>query len=209
MIDLGRDPIIEQIAGEARRPVAVDPDAKARLMAAIRAEGAPGSFEADTAEFKLYQAEPRGIVLSTSRLAALAAGLVGVGVLVGLNVNFGRDSQPIGQPPVVAVNSSPSRLPASSAADTVMTFVFVTHDASKVSLVGDFNQWSADATPMTRIANSNAWTVTVPLAAGRHLYSFYAVGSDGEKWLTDPNAPSSDDGFGRENSVLLVRKGSS
>jgi hypothetical protein len=208
MIDSGEDPIIERIAGDARRPVAVSSDAKARLMAAIRAEGSPGSFEADTAEFRLYRPERRGIMMSNAGLAAMAAGLVGIGVLVGLNVNFGRDSREIGQPPVVAANT-PSRLPATSAADTVMTFVFVTHDASKVSLVGDFNQWSADATPMTRIANSNAWTVTVPLAAGRHLYSFYAVGSDGEKWLADPNAPSSDDGFGRENSVVLVRKGSS
>ena len=206
MIDLGGDPIIERIAGEAKRPVAVDPDAKARLMAAIRAEGEPGSFEADTAEFQLYHREPRGITVRAGWLVAAAAGLVGIGILAGLN--FGRDSQEIGQPPVVAANSPSSRLPASLATDTVMTFVFVTHEASQVSLVGDFNQWNADATPMTRIANSNAWTVTVPLSVGRHVYSFYAVGADGEKWLNDPNAPATpDDGFGRRNSVILVQKG--
>jgi hypothetical protein len=208
MIDLGGDPIIERIVGDARRPVAVDPDAKARVMAAVRAEGAPGSFEADTAEFSLYRPAPRnGIVFSTWKLAALAASLVGIGALIGTAFNFSRDSQPTGQPQVVAADGPSSRLPASPAADTVMTFVFVTHDASKVSLVGDFNQWSAEATPMTRIANSNAWTVTVPLSAGRHLYSFYAIGSDGEKWLADPNAPATpDDGFGRRNSVVLVGK---
>lgn len=202
------DPIIERIARDARRPVAVEPDAKARLMAVIRAEGAPGSFEADTAEFSLYEVRRPGVTLSTSRLAALAAGLVGVGVLLGIAFNFGRDSQEIGQPQVVAASNGTSRLPATPAADTVMTFVFVTHDASKVSLVGDFNQWNADATRMTRIANSNAWTVTVPLSVGRHVYSFYTVGSDGEKWLNDPNAPATpDDGFGRRNSVVLVKKG--
>ena len=89
-----------------------------------------------------------------------------------------------------------------------MTFVFVTHGATSVSLVGDFNQWNADATPMRRIENSNAWTVTVPLSAGRHLYSFRAVGADGEKFIADPNAPVSDDGFGHQNSVVLVAKGS-
>jgi len=164
MIDSGADPIIERIAGEARRPVAVDLDAKARLMAAVRAEGAPGSFEADTAEFSLYEARRSGVTLSTWRLAALAAGLVGVGLVLGSVFDFGRDSQVIGQPQVVAANNQSSRLPASSPTDTVMTFVFVTHDASKVSLVGDFNQWDADATKMTRLANSNAWTVTVPLS---------------------------------------------
>jgi hypothetical protein len=208
MIDSGVDPIIERIASEARRPTAVDPEAKARLMAAIAAEGAPGSFEADTAEFQLYRPAPRGVTLTAGKLAALAAGLVGIGILVGTAINFGRDSQVIGQPSVVAVNDPPSRLPASSATDTVMTFVFVTHDASKVSLVGDFNQWDAEATPMKRIANSNAWSVTVPLSVGRHVYSFYAVGADGEKWLNDPNAPATpDDGFGRRNSVVLVKRG--
>lgn len=205
MIDSELDPIIERIAREARRPVAVDPGAKSRLLAAIGAEGTPESLE-EGVEF----AAPRrgGIVLSTGGFAALAAGLVGVGVLLGSSLGIGRDSQKTEQPTVAAAKSPSSLLPASTS-DTVMTFVFVTHGASKVSIVGDFNQWNADATPMRRIENSNAWTVTVPLSAGRHVYSFYAVGEDGEKWLADPNAPAApDDGFGRVNSVILVGKGS-
>ena len=205
MTDVSEDPIMERIAAEARRPVAMHPEAKARLIAAVRAEGAPGSFEADTAEFRLYRPARRGITVSVTR-AAIAAGLIGVGLLTGSF--FGRDSQLIGQGPLVAANGPSSRLPATSSTDTVMTFVFVTYDASKVSLVGDFNQWNAEATPMTRIANSNAWTVSLPLSAGRHVYSFYAVGADGEKWLTDPTAPATpDDGFGRRNSVVFVKKG--
>jgi hypothetical protein len=207
MIDSELDPVIERIARDARRFTALDPHAKSRLLAAIRAEGAPGSFADDDAEF----ATParRGITLSTGRFAALAAGLVGIGVLVGSLSDISRDSQQIGQPQVVAADGPSPQLPASSAADTVMTFVFVTHNATQVSVVGDFNQWDAAATPMHRIENSNAWTVTVPLKAGRHLYSFYAVGADGEKWLADPHAPAApDDGFGRRNSVILVGKGS-
>ena len=203
MIDSERDPVIERIAREARRFTAVDPDAKSRLLAAIRAEGAPGFAEIDDTTPR------REISLSTGRFAALAAGLVGVGALLGLNLDLGRDSQPIGQLPVVVADDRSPRLPASPTADTVMTFVFVTPNATRVSVVGDFNQWNADATPMRRIENSNAWTVTVPLSAGRHLYSFLAVGADGEKWLADPNAPAApDDGFGQRNSVIIVGKGS-
>jgi hypothetical protein len=177
-------------------------------MAVISAEGAPGTFEADTAEFRLYRPHPRGVTLTAGKLAALAAGLVGIGVLVGNAIDLGRDSRLTGQPPVVVANNADSRLPASPGTDTVMTFVFVTHDASKVALVGDFNQWNAEATPMERIANSSAWKVTVPLSVGRHVYAFYAVGADGEKWLNDPNAPATpDDGFGRRNSVVLVKRG--
>ena len=208
MIDSELDPIIERIAREARRPAAVDPQAKSRLLAAIRAEGAPGSF-VDDPDVGVAAPVRAGITLSRGRFAALAAGLVGVGALLGLSFGLGRDSQEIGQRPVVVADDSSPRLPATSSADTVMTFVFVTRGASKVSIVGDFNQWNADATPMQRIANTEAWTVTVPLKAGRHLYSFYAVGADGEKWLADPNAPAApDDGFGRVNSVVLVSKGS-
>jgi hypothetical protein len=47
------------------------------------------------------------------------------------------------------------------------------------------------------------------MSAGRHLYSFFTVGKDGEQWLADPNAPAApDDGFGRANSVIIVGKGS-
>jgi hypothetical protein len=205
MIDAELDPIIERIAREARRPVAVDLAAKSRLMAAVRAEGAPGSFDED----EVFVAPRRaGITLSASRLAALAAGLVGIGVLAGMAFDNGRDSQEIGQPQVVAANQT-SRLPATSTADTVVTFVFVANGATKVSLVGDFNQWDTTANPMQRLENSNAWTVTVPLKAGRHLYQFHAVDGEGEKWFADPHAPAVPDaGFGRVNSVVLVAKGS-
>ena len=202
MIDSEGDAIIERIAREARRPAGLDPRAKERLFAAILAEGAPGSM--DNVDDARVVPMRRGVTLSTGRFAALAAGLVGIGVLLGVGYGLGRDSLKIGQPPVVAANTP---LPASTATDTMMTFVFVTHSATQVSIVGDFNQWDAAATPMRRIENSNAWTVTLPLKAGRHLYSFYAFGADGEKWLADPNAPSSDDGFGRR-SVILVGKGS-
>lgn len=204
MIDSEMDPIIGQIAREARRPAGVSPDARVRLFDAIRAEGPPGSMD-DMEQMDFVTPIRGGITLTTGRFAALAAGLVGVGALLGLSFGFGRDSLQIGQPQVVAATAS--RLPVSTA-DTVMTFVFVTHGATRVSIVGDFNQWDADATPMERIENTNAWKVTVPLSAGRHLYSFFAVGADGEKWIADPNAPSSNDGFGRANSVILVGKGS-
>jgi hypothetical protein len=204
MTDSALDPIIEHIAREARRPAGVGPEARARLLAAIRDEGAPGAMD----DVAVAMPVRRGITLTSGRFAALAAGLVGIGALLGSSFGFGRDGREIGQPQVVVANDPSSRLPASTS-DTVVTLVFVTHGATQVSVVGDFNQWDSAATPMKRMGDSNAWTVTVPLAAGRHVYSFYAVGSDGEKWFADPNAPAApDDGFGRRNSVLLVGKGS-
>jgi hypothetical protein len=196
MIDSELDPIIERIAREARRPVAVDPDAKERLLASIRAE-------ASGAEDERRAPSRHGLfMLTPARFAALAAGLVGVGIFLGSTFGLGRGNQEIGYPMDTVVQRPP-------ASDTVVTFVLVAPSAARVSVVGDFNQWSAAATPMTRIGNSNAWSVTVPIAAGRHLYSFLAVGPDGERWIADPYAPAADDGFGRVNSIVFVGKGSS
>jgi hypothetical protein len=198
MTDSELDPIIERIAHEARRPVAADPDARERLDAIIRAE-----LGTDRASGQWSASRARAVSLTMPRFAALAAGLVGIGVLVGLASNFGRDSRVTGQPPQVA---DVHHLPAS---DTVVTFVFPAPTAEKVSVVGDFNQWDTTATPMTRIGNTDFWSVTVPMSVGRHIFSYFAVTKDGERWSADPTRPAApDDGFGRANSVVLVGKGS-
>lgn len=197
MTDFELEPTIERIAQEARRPATIDPDARDRLLAVIRAE-----MGSDRPSGQ-WHSVARGLVLTAPRFAALAAGLIGIGVLVGMNTRIGRDSRSTGHPLVADVQ----HLPASP--DTVVTFVFSAPAAAKVTVVGDFNQWNATATPMSRIANSDFWTVTVPMSVGRHIYSFFAVGKEGARWSADPSRPAApDDGFGRANSVVLVGKGS-
>jgi 1,4-alpha-glucan branching enzyme len=66
--------------------------------------------------------------------------------------------------------------------------------------VGDFNGWSVGATPLVR--RGEAWTVELPLAPGRHVYSFVV---DGSEWVADATAPRvPEDDFGRPSSVVLV-----
>jgi serine/threonine protein kinase len=57
-------------------------------------------------------------------------------------------------------------------------------NASSVFLRGDFNSWSATATPMKKDA-SGVWKVTVPLKTGRHAYKFLVDG----KMILDPDNP--------------------
>jgi hypothetical protein len=190
MTDSELHPYVELIAREARRPVASDPAARARVMAAVRAEPAPRRLPIWLRAF-----QPRPITLSPAVGGLLAAGLVGVGVLVG-SFALNRDGQnQVGQPPSVA-----ARLPVS---DTV--FLIVAPQAAQVSLVGDFNDWDASKVPLVRVPNSGLWKVTVPLPAGRHVYQFVVDGN----WVPDPAAPvAGDDGFGRTNSVRIVGTGS-
>ena len=71
--------------------------------------------------------------------------------------------------------------------------------ASEVAIVGDFNGWDEHATPMVR--DGGAWSVSVPLAPGRHVYAFVI---DGTRWLVDPLAPQvPDTGFGPANALVV------
>lgn len=194
------DPYVEWIVREASRPVRIDAAARARLFDAIRAEPRPrpGAWR--------WLAEPGA--LSISRLASLAAaaGLVGIGVLTGSLLSSRADPSLVGPPPVVAASA---QRPAQNTVH-VVKFVLVAPHASHVSVVGDFNQWNADATPMARTPTGGTWSVTVPLSAGRHVYSFVINGINGMQWVADPSAPlAPEDGFGVPNSVVLVGGSSS
>ncbi len=67
-------------------------------------------------------------------------------------------------------------------------------EARAVSLVGTFNDWNPDATPMSRNA-AGEWTVTLELAPGRYEYKFVVDG----QWCCEPGCD--DASFGSTDSV--------
>ncbi|MGH7680201.1 MAG: isoamylase early set domain-containing protein [Gemmatimonadaceae bacterium] len=186
------DPQVQLIVAEARRSVAFDPEARRRLDAALRAEPVPerGSRVLE------WLMEPRIFALPRVTSAALAAGLVGIGVLAGLTID--RDGRaPTEQPRAVAESS---QLPDSLVSRAVK-FVLVAPQAARVSVVGDFNGWDTAATPAIKQADGT-WAAFVPLRPGRHVYSFVL---DGSHFVADPAAPiAPDDGYGNKNSVVVV-----
>lgn len=94
------------------------------------------------------------------------------------------------------------RSPAAPAGSAVVSFELTAPAAARVTLVGDFNGWDRQATPMRRASASDIWSVSVPVARGRHAYGFVV---DGERWVADPSAPlAPEDGFGGANSVIVV-----
>jgi hypothetical protein len=197
--DLDFDPTLEEIVMVARRPVALDPAAKRRLLMAVRAEARPSRHLRRWA----WLTDVQPLRLSPVAAAALAAGLVGIGVLVG------RDLR---SPQLGGVADSRNEgivvpTPGGDSARDGVKFVLVAPQAARVSLVGDFNRWDPAATPMQRTPTGGTWSVVVPLSAGRHEYAFVV---DGKQWVPDPSAPLAPvDGFGTPNSVVLVRGSSS
>ena len=74
--------------------------------------------------------------------------------------------------------------------------------ADRVSIAGDFNNWSSTADPLLDRDGTGLWTIVLPLEPGRYEYKFVL---DGEKWIPDPGNPEKvDDGFGGVNSLVVV-----
>ena len=88
-----------------------------------------------------------------------------------------------------------------AAARPLIRFTLDAPAATTVSIVGDFNGWTAGSLPLRRSANGRTWEIEVPLAPGRYVYSFVVDG----QLARDPMAPQSGgDDFGSPNSVVLV-----
>ena len=188
------DPHVREIVSEARRPVAMDPAARARLLAAIHAEPLPRR----RARVLAWLVEPHRFALPPLATAALAAGLVGVGIIGGLALH--RDGRLATEQPRAVVVGNP-QLPDFVSARAVK-FVLIAPKAARVSLVGDFNGWNASANPMTTQGADGTWTIFIPLEPGLHTYSFVV---DGTHFVADPAAPfAPDDGYGHRSSVVLV-----
>jgi hypothetical protein len=189
------DPYVAWIVTEARRPVAVDAAARQRLLEAIRNEPTPRRG----ARVLSWLVQPRRIVLPPIAAAALAAGLVGIGVLGGFAIN--RDGPSATVRPEQGDVATSRHPDASDTSVRVVKFVIAAPQASSVAIVGDFNKWNATTTPAVR-EKDGSWTMFVPLRPGRYVYSFVL---DGEHFVNDPAAPiAPDDGYGQKNSVVVV-----
>lgn len=72
--------------------------------------------------------------------------------------------------------------------------------ATHVQLAGDFNNWSAEATPM-RADSAGRWVTALPLRPGRYRYRLVVDG----RWMTDPhNSYVESNQFGELNNVVEV-----
>ena len=87
---------------------------------------------------------------------------------------------------------------------TVVQFTLPVPAAHQVVVVGDFNHWDTNATPLRRTPGGT-WRATVRLKPGAHVYSFVV---DGNHWVPDPSAPlAPGSDFGAPNSLMTVAPG--
>jgi len=81
-----------------------------------------------------------------------------------------------------------------------VTFSLKAARAKEVSLLGDFNNWDAAATPM-KCDKDGIWKSTLILPSGRYEFKFLVDGRWREASKDEPCAPNS---FGTLNNVLVI-----
>lgn len=84
-------------------------------------------------------------------------------------------------------------------------FRYANKGARTVHLVGDFNDWSPTADPLTDDNGDGEWSLFYPMAPGRYAYKFVV---DTTRWIPDPtNSNHEPDGFDGRNSIVVVIAG--
>jgi hypothetical protein len=194
-----RDELIERVVRSLKPLPAADAQARAQILAAVRARRAraprPWAVVLDWMRQPTFSIASAGLLAA----AALAIGFVTRGALGALDV----PSAPLASS--VAANANVTAIPAANAPAVVRAVpVPITFDApgaQTVAIVGDFNDWDTTAAPLTRFGANGPWTVTVKVMPGRHLYAFMVDG----KLVVDPRAPHARDlDYGTDASVLMV-----
>ena len=197
---------LADISPELRAEVAVRPAWRARLLEEIAHSRKPFDGDQyddrydDVVDAPVTRTRNRRIVIRpwTAAAAAVAFAVLGAGATLAALSWRDRVAAPSGT--IIARESSSLATRVANSDREVVRFELAAPSASRVALVGSFNEWNPVATPLTRDA-SGKWVVAVQLPRGRHVYAFVV---DGDV-TADPDAPrAADDDFGSPNSVVLV-----
>jgi hypothetical protein len=200
-----RDPFIDQIAAELKRPVRFDPRFDERVMDALNAPeviplhptrqtGKPGTRRPWIMRSWTLRVSPIGAF-------ATAAALVGVVAFSAWQLSAVDQAQVATQQQVLGENLIPV---ANTGEEQLVThqFTYYQKGLQSISLVGEFNDWDSDSTTMTEVS-PGVWTVSLLLRPGVYEYQFIL---NGKQRVTDPTMPQASNDFGSPNSVVTVTR---
>jgi hypothetical protein len=204
---------LSEISDELREEVPVRAAWRSRLLEDVAQSRRPALGDTyddciDDTGAAIADAAPRRRRIVLTPIASVAAALLFAALGAGVTyvILSGRNSS------TLAPIASASRDSATRTTTTLVStqtpadretvrFALSAPNASRVALVGSFNEWNPIATPLVRDPATGTWMVSLRLPPGRHVYAFVV---DGDV-TADPAAPrAADDDFGSANSVVLV-----
>ena len=197
MTDTYRDPFIDQIAAELRRPVRLDPRFDERVMEALNAPEVIPLHPTRQAG-RPWIMRPWTVRVSPIGAFAAAAALVGVVALGAWRLSSAEQVQ-LASNPFVGSNVVPV---ANTGEEPLVLkqFTYYQKGLESISLIGEFNDWDEDSTALTEVSEG-VWQVTLRLRPGVYEYQFML---NGTQRVTDPTMPQTSSDFGSPNSVVTV-----
>lgn len=189
---MSQDELERRLAAALHAPATTSPGARRAIMDRVRA------LPAHERPVRRARALPGRVVRHSVVGVALAAGIGSMGTLSTLLARAGGAGHPGLAATAVIGDSVGARL-----RDTLRLVRLILDDttAHRVAVVGDFNAWRADSTPLVRDAVTRRWSATVALRDGEHRYAFVV---DGTRWVLDPSMPHARGADGRLQSLLHV-----
>ena len=186
----------EQVRAAYQRSLDADTAARERVLARLAEAGEESTRERDVSGALKWWFSVQPVTLRP----ILALGALSVLLIVAAWLGARLGSEGPDTDPIAGVPGSST--PAATPAGSPVTFVLRAPGATRVSVAGDFNNWDAEATPMTHTGTGDLWILNLTLPRGVHRYSFVL---DGSEWRPDPSAPlAADETFGGHNSVIVV-----
>lgn len=197
MAEESRDPFIDQIAAELKRPVRLDSRFDERVMAALdAAEVIP--LHPDRAPRRPWIVRPWTVRVSPIAAFAAAAALVGVIAMGAWQLRAPGQVQVATQP-----IDGGNLVPVSNTGEDALVvhqFTYYQKGLKSIAVVGGFNDWDDDSTTLVEVS-PGVWTVSLHLTPGVHEYQFIL---NGTQRVTDPTMPQTSSDFGSPNSVVTV-----
>ena len=197
-MDWDNDPFIDSVAKELRHSVRLDSRFDDRVMAAL---SEPAVIPLHPRVRRTWM--QRRWTISVTPLGGLAAAAA-IGAIIVLGARLGS---PVAGPEVATASVYMPLVPVANSPIDVENMIvhrqltILVPTASKVAVVGDFNDWDASRGAMQRLTADGLWSVTVPLRVGRHEYQFVV---DDTLRIPDPTMPQANSDFGASNSVITV-----
>lgn len=112
-------------------------------------------------------------------------------------------SQSSNEPPKQRLAEKLARMHGVRQTTQGILFIQPLTDARNVAVAGDFNNWSATATPLRKDADLGVFQACIPVPPGRYRYRLVVDG----KWVHDPfNSYVEANPFGELNSILEVKE---
>lgn len=105
------------------------------------------------------------------------ASVFGIGYIIGREHSFEEEEMWEEE----AEKDSKSETGDAGGAGVDKEFTYENADATKVSIVGNFNNWNKDANPLTK--ENGIWKTSLNLKPGKHEYQFVVNDTD---WIIDP-----------------------